>query len=82
MATKYAVRMALCIECSPAIRFPAETQYSQLLYAKDVDGSGQASTVYTSNIRDASKSRDSREHNNIIFLNLHGNTSEIAGEKK
>jgi hypothetical protein len=24
---------------------PAETQHSQMLYAKDVDGSGQASTV-------------------------------------
>jgi hypothetical protein len=49
MATKYAVRMALCIEYSPAvqesqIRFPAETTCSQKLYAKDVDGSGQAST--------------------------------------
>jgi hypothetical protein len=49
MATKYAIWMALCIEYSPAmqesrVRFPAETTWSQKLYAKDVDGSGQAST--------------------------------------
>ncbi len=51
MATQYAVQMALCIECSPAVQevpgsIPAETQHSQMLHAKDVDGSGQASTVY------------------------------------
>jgi hypothetical protein len=55
-----AVRMDLFIECLPAVagkhfmqevlcrrsrvRFPAEKQHSQMLYAKDVDGSGQAST--------------------------------------
>jgi hypothetical protein len=41
------VWMALCIEYSPGswVRFPTETQHSQLLYAKDVDCSGQASTI-------------------------------------
>jgi hypothetical protein len=28
-----------------------------------------------------SKSSDSREHNSIIFLNLHGNTVKTAGKK-
>jgi hypothetical protein len=27
------------------VQFPAETQLSQMLYAKDVDGSGHASTL-------------------------------------
>jgi hypothetical protein len=40
--------MALFIEYSPAVQeVPAETQHSQMLYAKDVDGSGQASTTPT-----------------------------------
>jgi hypothetical protein len=50
-----AVRMALFIEYSPAvqevpgsIRFDsAETHHSQMLYGKDVDGSGQASTIFS-----------------------------------
>ena len=29
------------------VRFPVETQHSQMLYGKDVDGSGQASTEQT-----------------------------------
>jgi hypothetical protein len=41
--------MALFIEYSPAVQevpgsIPCETQHSQMLYVKDVDGSGQAST--------------------------------------
>jgi hypothetical protein len=41
-------RVFACSAGSPRIRFPTETQHSQmLLYAKDVDGSGQASTVCT-----------------------------------
>ncbi len=47
IAIKYAVRMAFfhrVLACSAEVRFPAETQHSQMLFAKDVDGSGQAST--------------------------------------
>jgi hypothetical protein len=50
MATKYGrSNGSFHVEYSPAVqevpdRFPAETQHSQMLYAKDVDGSGQAYT--------------------------------------
>jgi hypothetical protein len=42
--------MALFIEYSPAVQevsgsIPAETHHTQILYGKDVDGSGQVSTM-------------------------------------
>ncbi len=50
MAVNNAVRMDLCIECSPAVQevpgsIPTETLRSQMFYAEDVGGPGQAPTV-------------------------------------
>jgi hypothetical protein len=50
MATKYSHsngsfhRVLACSAGGPGFDSQSETQHSQMLYAKDVDGSGQAST--------------------------------------
>ncbi len=49
MVANNAVRMALCIECSPAVQdvpgsIPDWDLRSRMLYAEDVGGPGQAPT--------------------------------------
>jgi hypothetical protein len=43
MANQYAVRMALCIECSPAVQ-EVPGSLSQMLYTEDLGGPGQGPT--------------------------------------